>query len=108
MHRGRCVSQQAKYRHTAPLLLWLVPSSTLSSLGTLELPPPSPILGPSNDLVYTFFSLSCFESFLPRPTRLNPNPPNPPVMASRQPAGARPGAKFAQFKLVLLGRLSPL
>lgn len=26
-------------------------------------------------------------------------------MASRQPAGARPGARFAQFKLVLLGML---
>ena len=28
-------------------------------------------------------------------------------MASRQAAGARPGARFAQFKLVLLGPSSP-
>ena len=33
-------------------------------------------------------------------------PPHLPlIMASRQAAGARPGARFAQFKLVLLGTL---
>lgn len=36
--------------------------------------------------------------------RYPPHPPHPPLnMASRQAAGARPGARFAQFKLVLLG-----
>jgi hypothetical protein len=104
MHRGRCVSQQPS---TATPPRAPVARSVIHALPTLISFPPSLILDPSNNLVYTLF-LPVLERSTPSSYPLQPEPPDLLVMASRQPAGARPGAKFAQFKLVLLGRLSLL
>jgi hypothetical protein len=81
------------FRHPLSSYSDLLPPITYS--GPLEQPrlySVSPCLG------------ALYSLILPASTRI----PDLLVMASRQPAGARPGAKFAQFKLVLLGRLSLL
>ena len=82
--------------HTAPLPLWLgVPSSILVCLRLLK------PFGSSVQFTCLGDLGISDSSYLPASFHFHP----PPIMASRQPAGARPGARFAQFKLVLLGML---
>lgn len=76
---------------------WALPSSILSAL-------PSDLSSSSFRVSVQFTAATCpFHHFtsLSRPVCFLK------AMASRPAAGARPGAKFAQFKLVLLGELSP-